>query len=571
MAIGQIGKYERIDVLGHGASGVVYLAWDTLLRRHVALKEIRAVGPERDRVLEEARVLDRLRHPHIVDVHSVDEQGGAILIDMELVRGRNLADVLRERGDQALPPAEAVRIVRAVLDALGYAHVRRIVHRDIKPANILIRDDGVVKLTDFGLAEALGSGSVAGGGGTYPYMAPEDFSENAASDYQADLWAVGVVLYELLTGRRPFQTPPGRSKDPFAWKRAIENDTPSPLTDASTGPLVDLQPVLLRALTKEKTARFASATDFVQALDAIALPSSERLVVDAAGPSTAEAAPADPEALRAFVFGSGEAVRSLDALLVSAARRWDESRAALSDGRFEAFLRAIGEVYIADMAHELRQRVDLSPDRRLREFLERARADEPEPVLPEASEDKTVAFVPRMVRLLGQPAPSARPIPERVEPEPVAPSERPAPPPLRWWFFPSLALCLGSPCIVLVSRGPEVFSRGSGLLTAWAVCGGLSAMLVLVGVGARVPGWARAVALLPVAAGVLAAGALVAGALGPSPTQERLTGVAVAALLPLGVLLVQAASARPLWRLWLALTLLLSALSATAFWVSRVG
>src|SRR5919206_3558282 len=231
MAIGTIGKYERLDVLGHGTSGVVYLAWDTVLRRQVALKEIRAAAPEMERVLVEARLLDRLRHPHIVHVNTAHVEDGVLLIDMELVRGRNLADLLRDRNGEPLPATEAGRIALAVLEALAYAHERRIIHRDIKPANILIGDDGAIKLTDFGLAEALGSGSVAGGGGTYPYMAPEDFAEEEASDYRSDIWAVGVVLYEMLAGRRPFAVPVAR--DPFAWKRTVENGEPPPLPGIS--------------------------------------------------------------------------------------------------------------------------------------------------------------------------------------------------------------------------------------------------------------------------------------------------------------------------------------------------
>ena len=208
MPIGQIGKYERLEILGHGASGIVYLAWDTLLRRNVALKEIRVAGPELEKVLSEARVLDRLRHPHIIEVHSVDLHEGVILLDMELVRGKNLAEVLRARLGSPMEPTEAVRIVLAVLDALAFAHERRILHKDIKPANILIGDDGtIIKLTDFGLAEALGTASVADGGGTYPYMAPEDYAEKAASDWRSDLWAMGVVLYELLSGSHPFPPP----------------------------------------------------------------------------------------------------------------------------------------------------------------------------------------------------------------------------------------------------------------------------------------------------------------------------------------------------------------------------
>ena len=213
-----LGKYERLDVLGHGASGIVYLAKDTLLGRQVALKEIAAQGEERERVLEEARVLDRLRHPNIVEVYGVDEIGGKVVLAMEYVRGQNLQEVLRRTPQ--LPVAEAVGIAAQVCDGLAFAHRHRIVHRDIKPANILIAQDGTVKLVDFGLAQVLGTNSFAGGAGTYAYMAPEDFHEEQQSDHQADIWAVGVLLYEMLTGRRPFQAV--KVKDPFSWKRAVE-------------------------------------------------------------------------------------------------------------------------------------------------------------------------------------------------------------------------------------------------------------------------------------------------------------------------------------------------------------
>src|SRR5579862_3336735 len=160
MALGQIGKYERLDVLGHGASGIVYLAKDTLLGKQVALKQISAHGEDRERVLEEARVLDRLNHPNIVHVNGIDQINGKIVIDMEYVRGRNLQDILRDVPQIPLVPAIAIAI--QICEGLGYAHSRRTVHRDVKPANIIVSSDGVVKLVDFGLAEVLGTNSFAG-------------------------------------------------------------------------------------------------------------------------------------------------------------------------------------------------------------------------------------------------------------------------------------------------------------------------------------------------------------------------------------------------------------------------
>lgn len=262
MPLSPIGKYERVDVLGYGATGIVYLAWDSLLRKQVALKEINVQAGDMERFLEEARLLDRLNHPNIVRVHSVDRIEGKILVAMEYVPGVNLQELLRQRGK--LPIPQALDIAIQVLDALDYAHRNHTIHRDIKPGNILIRKDGVVKLVDFGLATILGTGSYAGGAGTYVYMAPEDFEEEERSDHRSDLWAVGVTLYEMVTGKRPFNAV--KAKDPFSWKRSVQEDEPAPLRDFVPDTPDALQRVIDRALAKRKEHRFASAEEFLQAL-----------------------------------------------------------------------------------------------------------------------------------------------------------------------------------------------------------------------------------------------------------------------------------------------------------------
>ena len=127
-------------------------------------------------------------------------------------------------------------------------------HRDVKPANILIAQDGTVKLVDFGLAQVLGTNSFAGGAGTYAYMAPEDFHEEQQSDHQADIWAVGVILYEMLTGRRPFQAV--KVKDPFSWKRAVEESPLLPVADLRP----DAPPALDAILPAPSPATSAPAT-----------------------------------------------------------------------------------------------------------------------------------------------------------------------------------------------------------------------------------------------------------------------------------------------------------------------
>jgi len=612
VAAGKIGKYERLDVLGHGTSGVVYLAWDTLLRRQVALKEIRTDGVETDRILEEARVLDRLRHPHIVHVNGVDFEDGVVLIDMELVRGRNLSQTLRDAGGGPLPTEQAIDIAVAVLSALGYAHERRIVHRDVKPANILIGEDGVVKLTDFGLAEALGTGSVAGGGGTYPYMAPEDFAEDAASDYRSDLWAVGVVVYEMLAGRRPFQVTQ-RSKDPFAWKRAIEQENPPRLSDLRPDLGPEIAEVLARALAKSKSARFPTAQVFADSLRAAAAAAAAtpQPVLIHAAPPAAESEEEEPIDPVPFVFAHGLSLAyTLDEFLPGAAKHWDESRRALLDGRIERFLRALGEVYIADLASELAARgtgaAPENPDKLLREFLNRSQ--------PEETDDATLPVVagvaalrggtPRRFRLLnrnsaepnepdaGSPARPPEPPPAVVvaPPAPRPEGPRPAPrerertehrpkalaqvpnapgPPARqrWWFWPLYVLAISPPAVAIAAAAMRPFGRMTrfhNLVEAWAVTGVLAAMLLVLAIGVRLPGLVRTVCLIPLAAGLVAAGALASQILGAQPSADDLVRVSVMALLPLGVLLVEASTVGRQWRVWLVLELVLS-LSAAGY------
>ncbi len=271
MPLGMLGKYERLDVLGHGASGIVYLAKDTLLGRQVALKEVAAQGEDKERILGEARVLDRLHHPNIVQVLGMDEIDGKLVIAMEYVRGRSLLDILRRTPQ--LSVSQAADIAAQVCDGLAFAHSHRTVHRDVKPANILVTTDGAVKLVDFGLAEVLGTHSLAGGAGTYAYMAPEDFGEDAQSGRPSDIWAVGVVLYEMLAGRRPFQV--AKPKDPFAWKRVTESAQYAPLLSLRPDAPPALETIISRALAPDPRARYADAAGMANDLRAPILKEAE--------------------------------------------------------------------------------------------------------------------------------------------------------------------------------------------------------------------------------------------------------------------------------------------------------
>jgi serine/threonine-protein kinase len=216
---GQSGHYELRARLGEGGFGEVHEAWDTRLHRSVAIKAIRHGGTTGTDLVREARLAASLRHPAFVKVHAVEEDGAGQFIVMELVHGRTLKQILQERSDElpvALPAA--LHWVDQAADALRDAHASGLVHGDIKPSNLMVEPDGRVRILDFGLAlrqdalatETVSLGDVAASGqtdpqGTIAYMAPERL-QGATPDPRADVYALGVILYELVCGKRPFAT-----------------------------------------------------------------------------------------------------------------------------------------------------------------------------------------------------------------------------------------------------------------------------------------------------------------------------------------------------------------------------
>lgn len=203
-----VGAYRIIRRLGGGGMGVVYLAHDPRLERPVALKLLRArFGSDdsaRRRLMAEARAASALDHPHIVPVHEIGElPDGRLFIAMAYGGGESLADRLR-RGPLAL--GEAAELTRQIADALAAAHRHGIVHRDVKPANVIVAE-GRARLVDFGIALMAGrdAASMPGAAGTLAYMSPEQ-ARGGEVDHKSDLWSLGVVFYEMLTGHRPFRT-----------------------------------------------------------------------------------------------------------------------------------------------------------------------------------------------------------------------------------------------------------------------------------------------------------------------------------------------------------------------------
>jgi serine/threonine protein kinase len=258
------GRYAARDMIGQGACGTVLEAMDLRLRRLVALKLIRRGGEDPSRIAAEARAAARLVHPHIVAVHDAGDGRDFAWIAMDLVIGEPLSALLARQG--ALPEAQAAQIGRQLLAALGHAHGRGVVHRDVKPANILLAMDeqdgpGEVRLGDFGLAQ-LGAPDTSEAGqmlGTPAWMAPEQVRGEPA-DQRTDLWAAGVVIYQCLTGERPF---PGQM--PGLLTRILgEEPVPPSRLRAGLDPRWD--EMLARALAKPAEARFASAAEMAAAI-----------------------------------------------------------------------------------------------------------------------------------------------------------------------------------------------------------------------------------------------------------------------------------------------------------------
>jgi serine/threonine protein kinase len=266
----KLGRYEIVDEIGKGAMGVVYLARDPLIGRLVALKTFRIGYSVRDQELEQFRIrfmreaqsAGILSHPNIVTIHDVVEQTeeGLAFIAMEYVRGTTLKALLQS--DQPMSLQFIVDLVTQIAEALDYAHAHRVIHRDVKPANILITSDNKVKITDFGIARLDTSNLTQEGQllGTPNYMAPEQI-QGKEIDHRADLFALGVVLYEMLTRHKPFQ---GENLTVVSHRIVYDHFTPPKEYAKDLPPGVEQ--VLDRALDKDPNRRYQRAKDMADDL-----------------------------------------------------------------------------------------------------------------------------------------------------------------------------------------------------------------------------------------------------------------------------------------------------------------
>jgi serine/threonine protein kinase len=261
-----LGKYEIRGVLGRGGMGTVYDCWDPIIGRRVAIKTVRILDHDDAEAAEglarfkrEAQAAGRLSHPNIVGVHDYGETGEVAFIVMEFVQGHSLKQ--RMDAHERFPVRETVRIMEQVLAALQFSHDRQVIHRDIKPGNVMMTEDGQAKLADFGIARIESSVMTQSGTmlGTPAYMSPEQLMAQEV-DARSDLYSAGVMLYQMLTGERPFEG--GLTA---IIHKALNTTPPMPSEISVTAP-TSLDTVVARAMARRPADRYSSAAAFSRAM-----------------------------------------------------------------------------------------------------------------------------------------------------------------------------------------------------------------------------------------------------------------------------------------------------------------
>jgi len=286
------GRYQIIDELGRGAMGLVYRAIDPLIERELAIKTLLPDLPEeivaevRERFLREARSAGKLSHPNIVTVFDVGEQDGVGYIAMELLPGRSLQQILRD--PEPLPFDTVAEIAAQVADALEHAHGNSIVHRDVKPANVVVAPTGRAKLTDFGIAWVPSSNTTQVGAalGSPKYMSPEQVTGQPVEP-RSDVFALGVVLYEMLARRSPFARPDDAS--PFDVMDRIAQEAHPPVREINPEVPAAFEQILDRALAKKPEDRYASAAEMASALRSCVGEKKDKPETPKADPATIDA------------------------------------------------------------------------------------------------------------------------------------------------------------------------------------------------------------------------------------------------------------------------------------------
>lgn len=263
------GRYELIEKIGEGGMAVVYKGKDRLLNRYVAIKILRPEFTKDEQFIEsfkrESQASARLSHANIVGVYDVGKEGNIHFIVMELIDGKVLSEVIKEKG--RIEYKEAISIIRQVASALSLAHKNQIIHRDIKPHNILITSTGVAKLADFGIAKAVSAATIVGGNnkimGSVHYFSPEQ-ARGAYVDERSDIYSLGIVLYEMLTGKVPFD-----GDNPVSIALMHINDPMPSLTKEVPGIPPQLEKIVNKATEKYQSNRYKTVDDMIKDLDDI--------------------------------------------------------------------------------------------------------------------------------------------------------------------------------------------------------------------------------------------------------------------------------------------------------------
>ncbi|MFH1422710.1 MAG: serine/threonine-protein kinase [Planctomycetota bacterium] len=264
-----LGAYKLIKRIGKGGMGEVYEAYEELLDRTVAVKVLYSYLSEDDtftvRFLREARHAAKLEHPAIASIYSAGDSDNMYYIAMQLVKGKTLAEILEERG--AIRQSQALLITRAVAGALSFAHSKNIIHRDIKPENIMIDKEGKIKVMDFGLArESCTKSKVTQTGlylGTPEYSSPEQ-CETDEIDTRTDIYSLGVVFYEMLTGEVPHT-----AETPLSLFNKICSEEPTPVRELNTDVSKEVETIVNKMLAKNRERRFANADEVIKAIDKV--------------------------------------------------------------------------------------------------------------------------------------------------------------------------------------------------------------------------------------------------------------------------------------------------------------
>jgi serine/threonine-protein kinase len=259
------GNYRITRKIGEGGMGEVYRGVDLMLEREVAIKLLRPELARQPQVVErfrgEAVTLAKLNHPHIATLYSFLRHDERHLMVMEFVSGLTVAEIIGRQG--AMPCEQALPLLAQALDGLGHAHCSGIIHRDLKPSNLMVSETGAVKLMDFGIARVLGAARMTREGrliGTIEYMSPEQI-RGLESDARSDIYSLGIVFYEMLSGRAPFQ-----SNSDYELMRSQIEVPPPPPREFAPGIPEGVERVILQALAKEPAERFQSAGEFRDAL-----------------------------------------------------------------------------------------------------------------------------------------------------------------------------------------------------------------------------------------------------------------------------------------------------------------